>query len=231
VLIRQRLVPFPGDKRRGRKRAKACPAPASPGRIETDGSRAAKGILARYQGHVRSRGALEVGLGWLRSNPFTLQGIGAGAGDGMSSSATRVGFRALHGAGSGLSGRCGFASPERREAQRSIVKSGGAPGSDRLPVCSGFASIAEVGECCRARSGTSSVAADGAVGRASHRVVTASGGDAAAFLDEGVPSSHSSPVPFTWRRGSGRGASEAAGAAVRIGRKRRLTRARYWLLK
>jgi len=33
-------------------------------------------------------------------------------------------------------------------------------------VCSGFASIAEVGECGRARSGTPSVAADGAFGLA-----------------------------------------------------------------
>jgi hypothetical protein len=94
VLIRQRSVPFQGEKRRGRKRVKACSAPASPGRIETDGSRAAKGILARFQRHTRSRGVPAVSLGWLWNNPFTLQGIGASAGDGMPGSATRAGFRA-----------------------------------------------------------------------------------------------------------------------------------------
>jgi hypothetical protein len=42
-------------------------------------------------------------------------------------------------------------------------------------------------------------------GGLSRRVVTASGGDAAAPVDEGVPISHLNPVSFTRRRGSGSG--------------------------
>jgi hypothetical protein len=49
---------------------------------------------------------------------------------------------------------------------RHVVKSDAVPGSDCSPVCSGLVSIAEVGECRRARSSTPLVAADGGIERA-----------------------------------------------------------------
>lgn len=77
------------------------PSAASPGRIETDGSRAAKGILARFQGFVRSRGIPAVGLGWLWKTSPLSSVSGPAPATGMSRSGIRAGFRALHGADSG----------------------------------------------------------------------------------------------------------------------------------
>jgi hypothetical protein len=191
VLIRQRLAPPSQVNKGAGKAGVSSPSAASPGRIETDGSRTAKGILARFQGFVRSRGVPEVSLGWPRNSPSPSRLSGPAPVTGMSRSGTRAGFRACAALTPGPNGRCGFAPPGRREAQRLAVKSGEAPGNDRSPVCSGFASIAEVGECCRARSGTPSVAADGAFGWAK----LALGESRAAVTrqrssNEGVPSSH-----------------------------------------
>jgi hypothetical protein len=114
----------------------------------------------------------------------------------------------------GRDGRCGNAPPERREAQRHVVKSGAVPGHDRLPVCSGLVSIAEVGECCRARSGTPSVAADGGIERAKPALTKVSGGDAAAPSERRCSELALNPASFTRRRGSGSGAPEVNGCQV-----------------
>jgi hypothetical protein len=74
---------------------------ATPGRIETDGSCTAKGILARYRRFVRSRGEPEVGLDRRRNLSSPSSVARAGAGDWDVHFRSRVGFRALHGAGSG----------------------------------------------------------------------------------------------------------------------------------
>jgi len=109
----------------------ACEASASslsaatPGRIETDGSRTAKGILARYRRLVRSRGGPEVGLDRRRNLSSLSSVVRAGAGDWDVHFGSRVGFRALHGAGSRPE-MVGAATHRRRrrEAQRHVVKSG-----------------------------------------------------------------------------------------------------------
>jgi hypothetical protein len=104
------------------------------------------------------------------------------------------------------------------------VKSGVAPGNDPSPVCSGFVSIAEVGECCRARSGTPSVAADGGIERAKLALTKVSGGDAAAPSERRCSELALNPVSFTRHRGSGSGASEVNGCQV-SGRKKTPIRA------
>jgi len=139
---------------------------ATPGRIETDGSRTAKGILARYQRFVRSRGEPEVSLDRRRNLSSPSSVARAGAGDWDVHFVAGVGFRASHGAGSGLRWSVRQRTAGAPRGARHVVKSGAVPGSDRSPVCSGFVSIAEFGECCRARSGTPSVAADGGIERA-----------------------------------------------------------------
>jgi hypothetical protein len=91
-------------------------------------------------------------------------------------------------------------------------------------VCSGFVSIAEVGECCRARSGTPLVAADGGIERAKLALTKVSGGDAAAPSERRCSELALNPVSFTRHRGSGSGASEVNGCQV-SGRKKTPIRA------
>jgi hypothetical protein len=100
------------------------------------------------------------------------------------------------------------------QGARNAVKSGVAPGSDRLPVCSGFVSIAEVVECGRARSSTPLVVADGVSGRAKPVPAKAGGGDAVALGERRCPELALNPASFTRRRGSRSGTSEVSHSQV-----------------
>lgn len=139
----------------------------------------------------------------------------------MSKSGIGAGFRAMHGADFGPDRSVRFRIAGHRKVYRLVVKSGEAPGNDRLPVCSGLGSIAEVGERCRVRSSALSVVADGGSERAKPVLTKVSGGEAAAGAERRCPELALKPASFTRCRGSGSGTSEVSGASARSGRKRR----------
>jgi len=144
ALIRQRSGAGSRVKRGACSAGASSAEPANPVRIETDGSRTAEGILARFRGFVRSRGVLTVGLDRLRIPPSPSSVPGPESATGcliQGSEPASVSCTALT---PDLNGRCGFASPEHRKVQRLAVKSDEAPGDDCSPVCSDLGSIAEV---------------------------------------------------------------------------------------
>lgn len=111
----------------------------------------------------------------------------------------------------------------RREAQRQVVKSDRRRVNDRSPVCSGFASIAEDGECRRAGSGTLSVAADSGTGQAKLTRAQARAGDAAAFIERRCPALALNPAAVHAAAGvAGAGRQRRTQLRSSIGRKRRI---------